>query len=65
MTDFETVAWQPMSIKPTTMQKCYVHAMNNFYVTAVWDSESQQFWDKDGQPVAAVIEWCYRPNRSE
>jgi hypothetical protein len=39
--------------------------LNQWYMVAIWDTQLRQFIDKDGQPVVAVIEWSYRPNRDE
>lgn len=61
----EVITWYPIAEKPTENWRCLVHAKNNYYQIGVWDSESQRFWDKDGQPIVAEIEWCYRPDRSE
>lgn len=63
----ETITWYPAypATTPDGARKCIVHAKNQWYVTAIFDPESGKFWDKDGQPVAAVIEWSYRPDRPE
>lgn len=61
----ELIDWRPAAEKPEAQKRCLVHAINQWFIIAVWDDESMQFWDKDGQPVVGVIEWSYRPDRSE
>lgn len=59
----EVIQWHPVSVSPTNGSRCLVHAVNDYFVVAVYDSETQKFWDKDGQPVVGGIEWSYRPYR--
>jgi len=61
----ELIDWRPAAETPQAGNRCLVHAINQWFIIAVFDSETQQFWDKDGQPVVGVIEWSYRPDRSE
>lgn len=61
----EVITWYPVSSPPQSNTKCLVHALNQWFVIAVWNSNKQQFFDKDSQPVAAPIEWSYRVNRGE
>jgi hypothetical protein len=63
--DPETTAWYASNIEPIIGGRCLVHALNQWYMVAIWDTQLRQFIDKDGQPVVAVIEWSYRPNRDE
>lgn len=62
----EIIEWvRPVDGLPEPNRKCIVHAMNQWYVAAMLEPENQQFYDKDGQPVVGVIEWSYRPDRTE
>ena len=62
----ETIAWVPVnSTLPAKNRRVYVHALNQWFITAKYDPDTQQFWDKDGQPVVAPIEWSYRDDRPE
>ena len=61
----ETIEWFPPTIKPDHNRKCYVHAINQWFITAMYEPDDGNFWDKDGQPVVGVIEWSYRPDRPE
>lgn len=59
----ELITWHPPTVIPDHDRRCLVHAINDWYIVAVYDIETNQFWDKDGQPVVGVREWSYRPNR--
>ena len=64
----ETIAWTPFNDfepKPDHNRLCLVHAKNQYYVTAMYEPDDGQFWDRHGQPVVAPIEWSYRPDRPE
>lgn len=61
----EVIVWYPISEQPTERTRALVHCINNYFQLGVWNSESERFWDKDGQPIVGGIEWSYRPNRDE
>jgi hypothetical protein len=62
----ETIEWfRPVDKLPEHNQKCLVHAINQWFMCAIYDTDNNQFWDKDGQPVVGVIEWSLRVNRAE
>jgi hypothetical protein len=61
----ELIDWRPVAQIPEHSRRCLVHAINQWFIIAVFDAETQQFWDKDNQPVVGVIEWSYRDDRSE
>lgn len=61
----ESITWYPINVEPQLRVRCLVHAINNYYQLGMWDSETQRFWDKDGQPIVGGIEWSYRHDRDE
>lgn len=62
----ETITWILVNEgKPDKNKRVIVHALNEWFITATYDPDTQQFWDKDGQPVVAPIEWHYRNDRPE